>query len=236
MRIPFKRVDGAPVADRADSGTSGHGSRNDGLLPAFLQYSAPCDGCYSMSGRPRIEGYAVVSQEGMIACSDGTFPEALKIEADQRFLRQALRRADAIIHGRHSGESGSEAQRRRRIVLTRGVNGIEKDPHNPRAILWNPRKATFDEAWRSLGISGGDAIAAVLGGTNVFGAFLVIGFDAFFLSRTAVSIPAGRRVFPYDEVPRQTLARHGLVLCRERALDVTRMVFLETWVCPANLA
>ena len=33
------------------------------------------------SKRPRIEGYAVVSREGMIAASDGSFPENLKIPA-----------------------------------------------------------------------------------------------------------------------------------------------------------
>ena len=31
------------------------------------------------SKRPRIEGYAIVSREGMIAKSDGSFPEELKI-------------------------------------------------------------------------------------------------------------------------------------------------------------
>ena len=31
--------------------------------------------------RPRIEGYAVISTEGMIATSDGSFPEPIKIPA-----------------------------------------------------------------------------------------------------------------------------------------------------------
>ena len=31
--------------------------------------------------RPRIEGYAVISKEGMIATADGKFPEEIKIPA-----------------------------------------------------------------------------------------------------------------------------------------------------------
>ena len=42
------------------------------------------------SKRPRIEGYAIVSREGMIAKSDGSFPEELKIPADQQFYQESL--------------------------------------------------------------------------------------------------------------------------------------------------
>ena len=44
--------------------------------------------------RPRVEGYAIVSRNGMIANEDGSFPEALKIEADQIFFHGSLRPSD----------------------------------------------------------------------------------------------------------------------------------------------
>jgi hypothetical protein len=40
--------------------------------------------------RPRIEGYAVISREGMIAASDGHFPDELKIPADHQFYQDSL--------------------------------------------------------------------------------------------------------------------------------------------------
>jgi hypothetical protein len=71
--------------------------------------------------RPRIEGFAIVSREGMIAGSDSSFPEALKIPADQEFYQASLDRASAIANGRHSAEGGPKEAARRRIVLTLGT-------------------------------------------------------------------------------------------------------------------
>ena len=45
------------------------------------------------SRRPRIEGFAIISREGMIAASDGSFPETLKIPADQKFYQDSIDRA-----------------------------------------------------------------------------------------------------------------------------------------------
>ena len=66
---------------------------------------------------PRIEGYAIVSQEGMIARSDGSFPKELEIPVDQAFYRQAIDRASAIANGRHSAEGGPGQNDRKRILL-----------------------------------------------------------------------------------------------------------------------
>src|SRR5947207_14292363 len=96
--------------------------------------------------RPRIEGYAIVSREGMIAKSDGSFPEELKIPADQAFYQDSLERASAVANGRRSAEGGPKEKARKRIVLTRRVQRVVHDPANPNAIFWNPATATFDEA------------------------------------------------------------------------------------------
>ena len=101
-----------------------------------------------MSKRPRIEGYAIVSREGMIAKSDGSFPEELKIPADQQFYQESLDRASAVANGRHSAEGGPKEKGRKRILVTRRVQRIVHDADNPNMILWNPSTAPFDSELR----------------------------------------------------------------------------------------
>jgi dihydrofolate reductase len=180
--------------------------------------------------RPRIEGYAIVSREGMIARSDGSFPEELKIPADQQFYQESLDRAAAVANGRHSAEGGPKEKARKRIILSRRVHRIVHDPRNPNAILWNPATAPFDEAWQMLNAP--DGVLAVVGGTDVFGLFLSIGYDAFFLSRTQVSVPRGRPVFPGvgpDMPAEEPLKKHGLVLKSTRVLDPATQTVLQEW-------
>jgi dihydrofolate reductase len=181
--------------------------------------------------RPRIEGYAVISTEGMIAASDGHFPEGLKIPADQEFYQRSLDHADAIANGRHSAEGGAKEKVRRRIVLTRRVNMLAAHPDNPNAVLWNPGSTPFDEAWQWLRVDGG--ILAVVGGTDVFGLFLTIGYDAFYLSRTEVSIPRGRPVFPgvgtRGVTPDEIMKKNGLALRGTRMLDAAANTRVEEW-------
>ncbi|CAN5832581.1 hypothetical protein BH11PSE3_BH11PSE3_33730 [soil metagenome] len=183
-----------------------------------------------MAIRPRIEGYAVVSREGMIAASDGSFPENLKIPADQKFYQDSLDQASAVASGRHSAEGGPRAAARKRIILTRRVQRIVRDTRNPNAILWNPSTASFDEAWQKLNIENG--ILAVVGGTDVFGLFLTIGYDAFFLSLALVNVPNGRPVFPGvgTAMPaEEPLKQHGLVLKNTRMLDPATQTVVQEW-------
>jgi dihydrofolate reductase len=181
--------------------------------------------------RPRIEGYAVISKEGMIAASDGHFPEPLKIPADHAFYMASLDKASAIANGRHSAEGGEKEKLRRRIVLTRRTNMLAVDPANPNAILWNPGSTPFDEAWQRLRID--DGVLAVVGGTDVFGLFLTIGYDTFYLSKTDVSIPRGRPVFPgvgtRGVTPEEIMKKNGLVLRSTRMLDEAANCRVEEW-------
>src|SRR5438552_1847012 len=105
-----------------------------------------------MSRPDRIEGLAIVSADGMIADATGAQPDALKLEADQRFFFATLDRADALAHGRHSAEGDPARGRRRRIVLTRSIAGVARDPASDRAVLWNPAGAAFEQAWEALGL------------------------------------------------------------------------------------
>ncbi len=181
--------------------------------------------------RPRIEGYAVISREGMIATADGKSPEEIKIPADHQFYHDSVDRASAVANGRHSAEGGPKEKLRRRLLLTRRVNRLMPDPGNPRTILWNPGSTPFDEAWARLGIE--DGILAVVGGTDVFGLFLTLGYDTFHLSRTDASVPRGRPVFPgvcTAATVEDVMAKAGLVLRDTRLLDPTTSTRVEAWV------
>ncbi len=181
--------------------------------------------------RPRIEGYAVISKEGMIATSDGKFPEQIKIPADHKFYQDAVAAASAVANGRHSAEGGIGEKHRRRIVLTRRVTMLTPDPDNPKAILWNPATAPFEEAWARLAIQ--DGVLVVVGGTETFGLFLTIGYDAFYLTRTEASLPKGRPVFPGVDATttaEEVMGKHGLVLKGTRMLDASVNCRVEEWV------
>jgi dihydrofolate reductase len=184
-----------------------------------------------MAGGPlRIVGYAIVSVEGMIADRAGHMPDAIKIEADQRFFEAGLNAVDAVVHGRHSHEGQANSSRRRRLIVTRKVSGVAEDPTNPLARLWNPAGAPFEAACAALGVETG--ITAIIGGTDVFGLFLGIGYDTFNLSRAnRVRLPGGRPVFPEvpAQTPEQVLASHGLAPGERRVLDARADVTLVTW-------
>jgi dihydrofolate reductase len=183
-----------------------------------------------MGGRSRIEGYAIVSADGMIADADGRMPNSLVIEADQRFFQDGLDRAAAIVHGRHSHEGGPRAARRHRLILTRKVAALAPDPSHPNALLWNPVGASLAEARQALGAPEGTL--AVIGGTEVFGLFLPL-YDAFHLSRAAhARLPGGRPVFPDVPAhsPEELLARHGLAPGERRDLDPVAGVSVVTWL------
>jgi dihydrofolate reductase len=184
------------------------------------------------STRPdRIEGYAIVSAEGMLADAAGIMSPSLKIEADQRFFHSALDKSDAVVHGRHSHEGGPNAAKRARLIVTRRIPAVARHPENPKAVLWNPAGAAFTDAWLALGIEGG--VLAVIGGTEIFGIFLDIGYDAFHLTRADhVSLPGGRPVFPQvpAQTPEQVLQNHGYRPGPLQLLDKQKNVRLVTWI------
>jgi dihydrofolate reductase len=183
----------------------------------------------------RIEGFAIVSSDGMLADRAGHMPDTLKVDADQRFFATSLDKVDAVVHGRHSHEGQPNSPRRRRLIVTRRVSAIEPDADNPMARLWNPASASFSAACAALGVERGTI--AIIGGTDVFGLFLDVGYDAFHLSRAnKVRLLGGRPVFP--QVPAQTpedvLARHGLHPGERRVLDAQAEASLVTWTRSAS--
>jgi dihydrofolate reductase len=177
-----------------------------------------------------IEGLAIVSADGMIADATGEQPPSLKIPADQQFFFATCAKADVLVHGRNSSEGGPDAVNKRRIILTRRVAGIAPDPDNAKAVLWNPAGAPLRDAWQAHGFSGG--LLVVIGGTEGFGLFLELGYDAFHLSRTTkVRLPGGRPVFPGvpTRSPEDLLLEHGLKPGAARVLDPAAELTLTPW-------
>jgi len=177
----------------------------------------------------RIEGYVIVSADGMLATADRVMPDALKFEGDQRFFNWALDQVDLIMHGRHSFEDQPNSPRRRRVILTRSVAALAADPVNPNATLWNPAGASFAQACERAGVTTGTA--AVIGGPLVFAMFLDR-YDTFWLSRAPhVTIPGGLGVFPGvpERSPDEILSQAGLAPREQRLLDEAAGVTLTAW-------
>jgi hypothetical protein len=177
----------------------------------------------------RIEGYVIVSADGMLANADRVMPDELKFEGDARFFTAALDRAALIVHGRHSGEGQSNSPRRKRIILTRTVSALEPDPSNSRAALWNPAGASFEAACAYAGVSSGTI--AIIGGPGVFDMFMDR-YDTFWLSLAArVHLPGGQPCFAGvpQRSPREILASHGLEPGDSQSLDPVEEVSVTPW-------
>jgi hypothetical protein len=177
----------------------------------------------------RIEGYAIVSDDGMLADAAGVMPSSLVVEADQKFLSEGLDRADIIVHGRHSHENQPQSPTRRRLIASRSVDTLGPTSDYPNAVLWNPAGLSLEQALQELDLEGG--IVAVLGATEIFGLFLPR-YDAFYLSRAkGVTLPGGRPVFP--DVPKRSpediLSASGLVGGPAQTLDPARGATLVAW-------
>ncbi|HET7880468.1 MAG TPA: hypothetical protein VFL55_06245 [Acetobacteraceae bacterium] len=182
-----------------------------------------------MAAAGLIEGYAIVSEDGMLADAHRVMPPSLHFEADQRFFEAGLDRADVVVHGRHSQERQARSHLRHRLILTRRVPALAPHPSNSRALLWNPAGATFEEALRELGQEG--AAVAVIGGAEAFALFLSR-MDVFHLTRAPdVRLPGGRPVFPDvpARAPEDVLAAHGMIADPPVVLDAAARLTLVTW-------
>ena len=179
-----------------------------------------------------IEGYVIVSADGMLANAAHVMPDELKFEGDKRFFTDALDRADLIVHGRRSFEDQRNSPRRTRIVLTQKIASMAPDPSNPRATLWNPAGAPFEAACERAGVKSGKV--AIIGGPVVFGMFLDR-YATFWLSQAPrVRIPDGEGCFPGvpAQSPQAILAAHGLTAGDAQILDAAHQVTVTPWRQP----
>jgi dihydrofolate reductase len=176
-----------------------------------------------------IEGYVIVSADGMLANADRLMPDELKFEGDKQFFTAALDRAALIVHGRNSYEDQPNSPRRKRIVLTRAISAIAPDPSNPKATLWNPAGASFEAACEYTGVRSGTV--AIIGGPEVFGMFMDR-YDTFWLSQAPrVRLAGGEPCFPGvpAQSPQQILAAHGLKAGDAQILERADEVSVTPW-------
>ncbi len=181
-----------------------------------------------MSGL-RIDGYVIVSADGMLADAAHVMPDALKFEGDKRFFTSALDRADLIVHGRHSHEDQPNSPHRKRVIVTRRTGAVAPDPANPRATLWNPAGASFEVACEHAGV--GSGTVAIIGGPEVFGMFMDR-YDTFWLSQAPqVRLPGGEPCFPGvpGHSPQEILAAHGMKAGAAEILDAADHVSVTPW-------
>jgi len=178
-----------------------------------------------------IEGFAIVSADGMLADANRVIPQGMIVPADQEFFHGSLANAALVVHGRHSHEGGPHAHERHRLVVTSRVSSLAPNPTYPKSLLWNPNGASLHEAWSELGAPTGPC--AVIGGGAVYDLFLDIGYDAFHLSCAPnVRLPGGRPMFGdilRGRTPEEILASHGLVPGPVRLLDRSSGATLTTW-------
>jgi hypothetical protein len=177
----------------------------------------------------RIEGYVIVSADGMLADASGVMPKSLKFKGDHAFFSSGLDRADVVVHGRNSFEDQPNSPLRKRIVLTHAIKSIARDPENPKATLWNPAGASFEEACVHAGT--GDGTAAIIGGPLVFEMFLDR-YDTFWLSEAPhVNLPGGEACFPGipKHSPQAVLAAHGLKPREVKILDAADDISVTAW-------
>jgi hypothetical protein len=177
----------------------------------------------------RIDGYVIVSADGMLADANRKMPDTLKFEGDQRFFNAALDRADLIVHGRHSHEGQSNSPKRKRIVVTSATPSLSPDSSHPNATLWNPAGASFEQACERAGVRSGTV--AIIGGPAVFGMFLDR-YDTFWLSQAPhVRLPGGHPCFPGvpERSPQEILAAHGLTPGKPKILDAAHDVSVTPW-------
>jgi hypothetical protein len=176
-----------------------------------------------------VEGFVIVSAEGMLANAQHVMPDELKFEGDKAFFTAALDRADLILHGRNSYEDQPNSPRRKRLILTRQVRSVAPDPSNPNAIRWNPAGASFEAACKQAGIGAGTV--AVIGGPTVFAMFMDR-YDVFWLSQAPrVRLPDGEPCFPGVPArsPQQVLTSHGLRAGQSQMLDPAADVTVTPW-------
>jgi len=176
-----------------------------------------------------IDGYVIVSAEGMLANAAGLMPDELKFEGDKQFFTAALDQAELIVHGRNSHEGQPNSPRRKRIILTRSIAALAPDPTNPKATLWNPAGANFKHACEFADVHSGNV--AIIGGPEVFAMFMDR-YHTFWLSQApGVRLPNGQPCFPGvpNKTPQQILASRGLSAGQTQMLDSGGNVTVTPW-------
>jgi hypothetical protein len=179
-----------------------------------------------------IEGFAIVSRNGMLAGADGLMPNSLKFDEDQRFLDEQMDAAALLVHGKKSHEGQDNSHKRKRLLLSRSGGPFSTTPFEPNTWLWSPVTTPFPEVCKALGVKTG--VVAILGGTAAYDMFLPF-YDTFHLALASrVDLPGGVPVFgavSEGRPPAAVLQEAGLKLADQAVLneedDLHRLTFVR---------
>ena len=175
-----------------------------------------------------IHGYAIVSDDDRIADETGHTPDALRNDADWAYFQSELNKSTLTVLGRLGHEINPNPRKRLRLVLSSSSSGLERRED---AWWWNPALVTWEEAVRTVLPEGGRV--AVPGGRQVFDLFLLIGYDAFHLTRAeGTRIPRGTPVFSAcgdGRSAEDVLSGVGLRTAERRILDDAGPISLTVW-------
>jgi hypothetical protein len=178
----------------------------------------------------RIEGFAIVSRDGMLAGADGLMPNSLKFDGDQEFLDTCLDAAALLVHGRKSHEGQPNSGNRPRLLLTRSVGRFSREPVEPNVWMWNPEATPFGDVCSALGIESG--LVAILGGTAVYDMFLPTYAKFHLCCAGKVRLPGGVPVFSAvgeGRGPDEVLRAAGLAVVDEITRDADHELRHRTW-------
>ncbi|MFZ0206969.1 MAG: hypothetical protein WAL59_12775 [Roseiarcus sp.] len=176
-----------------------------------------------------IHGYAIVSDDDMIAAADGLTPLSLRNEKDWEYYQRAQARSDLVVLARRSHEFEPNVRGDSRLVISQAA--VEALDKRVDALWWNPARVGWKDVAARILPFGGEI--AVCGGQGAFDLFLDIGYDAFHMSRAyGVLLPGGRKVFSASErgvSAEVVLADAGLTLSETIPLDPEHGVEMKVW-------
>jgi hypothetical protein len=175
-----------------------------------------------------IHGYAIVSDDDMIADAAGEVPLALRNEKDWEQYQAAQARSALVAFARKSHENEPNTRAEPRLVMSRTAKGLEKRAD---AWWWNPADVSWGEIVAEVAPHGGEVAAC--GGQGVFDLFLGIGYDVFHLARArGVTLPGGRKLFSACEAgvtAEAALQGRGLRHVERIELDPAQGVEMNIW-------
>lgn len=181
-----------------------------------------------MSGPPvEICAYAIASDDDRIANAKGELPPELMNDADWRYFQEELDRCDFTLLGRLSHEAASNLRKRKRIIMSSRVVGLEKRADG---WWWNARNMEWAAVAAELLPQGGRV--GVPGGQAAFDYFLPL-MSAFHLSRAhRVTLPGGRGLFASverGETAESVLRHAGFAADPAIVIDKAAGVDLTVW-------
>lgn len=175
-----------------------------------------------------VHGYAIVSDDDMIADETDQVPPPLRNPTDWEQYQAAQARSALVVFARVSHQFEPNTRGDPRLVISRTARGLEKRDD---AWWWSPADKPWAEVKQALLPDGGEVAAC--GGQSVFDLFLGLGYDVFHLARArGVRLPGGRKVFSpcaRGLSAEQVLEMHGLRLAQRIELDAAQGVEMNIW-------